>query len=480
MRLQKILDKIKYSDIVNFEDKEIFGASNNSSQIQENFIFFAVKGSTFDGIRFIDDAVKNGSRVVFHESDIQNFVNNVTYVRVPNLRSFETTVSSEIFDNPQKKLKFIGITGTNGKTSTAYIIWKALNKSGRKCGLIGTVLYHDGKKEFTPTHTTPDSFVLNKYFSSMVDNGCEFCVMEVSSHSLVMNRVDHIKFDISLFTNLTQDHLDFHKSMEEYGKAKSILFDSLTKDNGSIVYDCKSSNLNLVISEDKSNHFIINRDEFLKIENYKQTRNGIEITFSGKLNFTLKSNLFGLFQVNNISLGVSVLYLLNYSEKEIASLVNTTTSIPGRMEKCDLNNPLVFIDYAHTPDALDKLLNSVKDIPHGKIISVFGCGGNRDRLKRPLMGKIASENSDITIITSDNPRNENPEEIIDEIFTGISNNFETIRESDRKKAIQLAIKLARPDDLIVIAGKGHENYQEIKGVKYPFSDKEIVEELCLK
>ena len=474
MKLSLLLEKIKYFDIKNFTEREITHVISDSREKFKNSLFIAVKGLTNDGADYADKAVFSGAVAVIYETQIKKMLPDIVYIKVENTRQIQSLVAGLVYDEPSKKLNLAGITGTNGKTSTAYIYRHILTHNNIKCGLLGTTEYDLCKRKFTPDRTTPDAVYLQRYFKEITDSGAKHAVMEVSSHALSLNRVEDVFFDSAVFTNLTQDHLDFHKSMDEYAKAKSALFSDHLKKEG----------LSVINSDDVYSGMIRNSARYsirtfsekdpgadLAVKSIEYNHAGMEIVYGfGESLFSVRTNITGRFQAMNIAGAVLLAMNAGIETEDIIRAFKKPLFIPGRMEKVYDDKFSVIIDYAHTPDALERTLKTINEFKKAKLITVFGCGGNRDHEKRPLMGNISASLSDLTIITNDNPRDEIPESIIKEIESGIkSGKYEII--SDRASAIKKAIEYAGEDDVVLIAGKGHEDYQEIKGVKYTFSDK---------
>jgi len=404
----------------------------------------------------------------------------ITYIKVENSRIIQSAVAGSVYSEPARKLNLTGITGTNGKTSTAYIYRHILQQNKIRCCLLGTTEYDLGRRYFIPSRTTPDAVFLQRYFKEIADSGIKHAVMEVSSHALSLNRVEDIMFDRAVFTNLTQDHLDFHKTMGEYADAKSTLFSKHLKQGGLSVINIDDPHSGIFINA--AGYKVMTFSESgkaadLMIKKVSYYDEGMEIAYlCGNTEFAVKTNLNGRFQAFNSAAAILCALDLGLKAEDIVEAFKTPVYIPGRMEKVYDNKFQIIIDYAHTPDALERAIRTIREFKTGKLITVFGCGGNRDREKRPVMGRISSENSDLTIVTSDNPRDEDPDSIIKEITAGItSGSFEI--ESDRITAIKRSIELAEKGDVVLIAGKGHENYQEIKGVKYPYSDADVIKNL---
>ena len=466
-------------------DIDINSIEEDSRKIKKGDLFFAIKGFALDGMDYIDDAIKNGSKaiVVSADSDFKSLKlpEDVTLIVVPDVRKAMAIAASNFYNNPSEKFKLVGVTGTKGKTTTTYMIKEICEKQGYKVGLIGTIEnYIAGKSLGNSERTTPGSIELQRMFSEMVEAKCDVVVMEVSSQSLKLDRVYGVDFDIGVFTNLSEDHISSseHKDMNDYFETKCKLFDI-----------CKIGFAN---SDDIYTHKLLKRDTKAEIitygiDNYSNIlAKDITITNSyvdfkirmGERNERVKTGIPGRFSVYNSLAAIAVTQKLGCSTENIKeALLNVR--VPGRSELVDNKKDLtIMIDYAHTPDSLENILLAVKSYTRGRVICVFGCGGNRDKAKRPNMGEVAGRVADFTIITTDNPRDEEPEKIINEIEVGIKKtkgNYKII--VDRKEAIAEAIKMANKTDIIVIAGKGHELYQEIKGVKYPFDERIIVKDI---
>ena len=466
-------------------DVEVSRVQYDSRKIQMGDCFVAIKGGGSDGHLFIQKAVSSGAKVLVMERDDaipDSFAmhNGVIKVVVPDSRKALAKISANYHGNPSRTLEMVGVTGTNGKTTTTHLIKSILEAAGKKVGLIGTIEYKVGKEVLSATHTTPESLELNELLALMAERGCSSVSMEVSSHALHQSRVHGLKYDVAVFTNLSQDHLDYHGTMEEYFKAKQSLFEMKPTWVVSNIDDewgnriAKSAVGNRMTYGTGMSADVRPSATDLSIDGTKlQLLHANETT-------SISSGLVGRFNVYNIMAAFSTGLALGISKPDIRRGLEDLKNVKGRFER--VTSPKgwsAIIDYAHTPDALEKCLRALHDVMpknnRGRIFTVFGAGGDRDRTKRPLMGKIASELSDVTIVTSDNPRTEDPEKIIDEIFTGIENRSHVKRETDRKKAIQYAAETAGPRDVILVAGKGHEEYQVIGKEKIHFSDREVVE-----
>ena len=477
MILQKLLEKVDYKVIQGNLNVDVKGISYDSRHTKNEDVFFCIKGFKREGHKFANDAIRKGAKVVVCEEDIQIYNKQTTVIKVEETRKALAIVSATFYNNPCEKMKMIGVTGTNGKTTTTFMIKKILEQEGFKVGLVGTISNHIGNIIIPSERTTPESLDLHKLFSEMVEKNCQYCVMEVSSHSLALDRVYGIKFDIGIFTNLTRDHLDFHKTFENYYKAKLRLFKKSSisiiniDDNYGKRIDNEISGLSFSYSVKEESDFRALNE---KCENEYST---YDIMIKNKCE-NIKVGLPGEFNIYN-SLGAVVASLfLGISIDSIKKGLRDVV-VSGRCEKIGnkYNLPYtIILDYAHTPDGLENILTTANKFKKNRLISVFGCGGDRDKVKRPQMGKIGTSLSDISIITSDNPRTEEPMSIIDDIIKDITEgNYEVIE--NRKDAIKRAIDLAEPGDVIVIAGKGHETYQQLKDGKIYFNEREIVDRI---
>jgi UDP-N-acetylmuramoyl-L-alanyl-D-glutamate--2,6-diaminopimelate ligase len=449
--------------IENFKDFIVEGIAYNSKEVKENYVFFAIKGEKFDGHNFVYEAINNGAKAIVVERKLDVEISQVV---VENSRIELSKISAKFYNYPSKNLFVIGITGTNGKTTTTYITYQALNILGDKTALFGTVINDLISRKEVPKLTTPESLDLQKYMFEIIKNEGKFLVMEVSSHSLALNRVDDVDFKIAGFTNLTIDHLDFHKTFENYREAKLKLFRMLNENAiGIINLDDENSSYFIDACKGKVITYGFYKNANIKGEIIENSKNGLKIKVFDKI--IENENFIGEFNAYNLLCSFSILNSIGFDIEKIIDALSQVKPPKGRLQK--IKN--VFIDYAHTPDALKRVLKTLKSVYNKKIILVFGAGGNRDQSKRPIMGKV-SEIADIIILTSDNPRDEEPIDIIRDIEKGI--NKAHIIEIDRKKAIELAISISNEDDVVLISGKGHETYQEIKGIKYHFDDEEVV------
>ena len=477
MKLQKLIEDIKGLKIKGSTDIEIQGIAYDSRKVESNYLFVCIKGSLADGHDYIEEAISRGAIALIVEKDVK--VKDITVVRVEKSREILPLIASKYYNNPTDTLKLIGITGTNGKTTTSYMIKSILESWNRKTGLIGTISIDLGNKKIESTNTTPESLDLQQILRNMLDNGAEYGVMEVSSHSLEFGRVNACKFHTGIFTNLTQDHLDFHKTIENYRKAKEKLF-YMTK------------NINIINIDDKEGKVIANNIKDIGIplltyginEKADIIAKDIKITDEGivfrlitpQYTTLIKSSIPGKFSVYNCLAAASIAYAEGIDDITICKGIEKVRYVPGRSEVIDIDKPYkIIIDYAHTPDGLENILSAIKHYVKGKIITVFGCGGDRDKTKRPLMGEIAGKLSDFCVITSDNPRTEDPFSIIDQIEEGIKKtNCSYICIESRREAIKYAMKLAKIGDIILLAGKGHETYQIRKDRTIDFDERKII------
>ena len=450
----------------------VSGITSHSREVKKNYLFFAVKGTRYDGHNFVKEAVQKGAYAVVVERPVEA---SVPIIIVENTRKALGFSANYFFGEPSRKLKVIGITGTNGKTTTTHIIEAILNESGRRAGLIGTIYYRLGNNILGEGRTTPDPILWHKTLREFLKMGAKYAVAEVSSHALDQYRIYSTKFRAVIFTNLTQDHLDYHGDMESYFESKKRLFTEYESDLKIINVDDPYGKR--LAREIKGEIITYGREGDLKILGFDTAFGGSRITieYKGK-QYSFETNLIGEFQAYNLA-GALAFALEEGIEETAIRKALKKINVPGRFEVVFNKKFAVIVDYAHTPDAIDNVLKTARKLARGRLISVYGAGGNRDREKRPLMGKAGEKWSDILVITSDNPRDEEPKEIIRDILKGIEDKTKVIVEPDRKKAIEIALKIAKEGDLVAVLGKGHETYQEIKGVKYPFSDSEVIKNL---
>ena len=460
---------------IDFGEREVSGITDNSNKITENCIFICIEGKRFDGHTKAAEALEKGAAAVVVQKDL-GLKNQIL---VENTRSAYAHICAAYYGHPERKIKIIGVTGTNGKTTSCFILKSILDEMGYKTGLIGTVKNIVGDKEYPAVLTTPDCYDLFGLFAEMVEYGCEYCVMEVSSQALDQRRVDGVHFDAAIFTNLTQDHLDYHGSFENYKAAKHMLFE-----NSSLaVINCDDEAAEGMVADTDCRvvTFSVNNDDCdYSAKNIRISSDGVKYELVSNENIgRVKFAVPGNFSVYN-SMGAAVCLIeMGMDFKAVLDALMLCVGVPGRMEVVPTNEDYtVIIDYAHTPDGLENVLNCVREITDGRVISVFGCGGDRDKTKRPIMGEIAARLSDITVITSDNPRSEDPEAIIEDITAGITKSYaKVIVDSDRKGAIRKALESAQAGDVVVLAGKGQETYQILASGKIHFDEREVVAEI---
>lgn len=486
VKLENLISNLSIVQLAGeIERKDIVSIAYDSRKVVKNSIFVAIKGFNFDGHNFIMEAIANGATAIVLEDDskVSNdylIHQNVTKILVKDSRKALALLSKNFFNNPSEKIKVIGVTGTNGKTSTAYFIKSIFDYAGFKTGLIGTINNYIGDEIIPAEITTPESLEFNQLLSLMINKGCEYCVTEVSSHSLQLERVYGINFKAGIFTNLTQDHLDFHFTMENYFAAKKKLFDSLGENSIAIVnIDNEYGKKIIADTKSKIKFYGMSEESDVQILNYQISFD--EIRFLMKINnqtMDFTANITGTFNVYNLAAAIATCVEMGVDINLNKEAINNLKKVSGRFEVIGNYPVKVIVDYAHTHDALKNVLNTIREILRenkstNKIITVFGAGGNRDRTKRPKMGKVVEELSDVAIITADNPRNEDLSQINNEILSGMDKNKEFYVIEDRGEAIRKAISIANDGDIVLIAGKGHEPYQLVKNERIPFDDREF-------
>lgn len=480
MKLQKILDGIEFKLVKGDLDIEIKDINYDSRDIKKDNLFIAVSGFKVDGHDFIDSAVKNGASAVIIEKNLNFYYPGVSYIKVENSRREMAAAANNFFNKPLRYIDLIGITGTNGKTTTAFLLYNILKEAGIKTALFGTIKNVIANQELSAKRTTPESLDLYRYFSEMVKKDVKYAVMEVSSHALDLYRVEHMKFALAVFTNLSSEHLDYHKTMDNYKKAKSKLF-SQVKNNGFSVLNFDDKSFNFMLSKSNGENYTYSLDDHnsdLFVEDYRLTKHGISYKTIGLFeeNFDLK--LGGLFNIYNSLAAVLSSYLLGIKKYIAAEALRNIDGVPGRFELINEGQDYqVIVDYAHTPDGMKNVLEAVENIKNARLIVLFGCGGDRDRSKRPLMAELAEEYADFVIVTNDNPRSEEAEKIFSEIKKGFSFDFKDYKIiSDRRQAINQAISMAKKDDIVLLLGRGHEKYQIIKDKKIELDDRVVARE----
>jgi UDP-N-acetylmuramoyl-L-alanyl-D-glutamate--2,6-diaminopimelate ligase len=480
MRLNELLKNVETLNIVGDVDVEITGVNIDSRRIEKGHLFVAIPGTVTDGHKFIPKAIELGATAVLCEKIPEEQTPEVTYVQVASTEDAVGKAATLFYGDPSRKLKLVGVTGTNGKTTIATLLYNMFRKFGHKCGLLSTVCNYIEGEAIPADHTTPDPIELNRLLAQMVDAGCEYAFMECSSHAIAQKRIGGLKFAGGLFTNLTRDHLDYHKTFENYRDAKKAFFDGLDKDAFAIT------------NADDKNGMVMVQNCKAQIKTYSTRTMAdfkakiIECHFEGMyLDINGKEvgvQFIGKFNVSNLLAVYGAAVMLGKKPEDILLILSTLKSVNGRLEP--IHSPegyTAIVDYAHTPDALENVLNAIHEVLNGKgkVITVCGAGGNRDKGKRPIMAQEAVKQSDKVIITSDNPRFEEPQDIINDMLAGLDQKQmkKVLSIVDRREAIRTACMLAEKGDVILIAGKGHEDYQEIKGVKHHFDDKEVVKEI---
>jgi UDP-N-acetylmuramoyl-L-alanyl-D-glutamate--2,6-diaminopimelate ligase len=482
MELTKLLNSVHAIQVTGeTQRKDVSSIEYDSRKIKKNDVFVAIKGFKTDGHKFIPDVInKRAAAIVVEDNNVVPdeliIHSGVAKILVKNSRKALAELSKGLYKDPSSRLKLIGITGTNGKTTTTYILKHILQNAGNKTGLIGTIANYIGETKIDSKLTTPESNDLNEFLSEMVNQHCSYAVMEVSSHSLVLERVYGLDFATGIFTNITSDHLDFHKTFDEYFNAKKILFDSLSSNSFALINaDDKSSDKIVKNCKARIIKYGTSESSDYKIRNISYDLNGTNFTVTHQgFDYNIQTTLIGTFNAFNATAAFATAHSLGIEKSAIVESIKSAPQVSGRFEVIGKGSKKVIVDYSHTADSLEKALQATREIVKNnfEVVTVFGCGGDRDRTKRPEMGKIASELSDKVIITSDNPRTEDPLKIIAEIEKGISKKNYSITEN-REEAIREAIEKSNTNAVILIAGKGHENYQEINGARNHFSDQEV-------
>lgn len=475
--LSELIKGTKTLKIVGELDKSISGVNIDSRQIKPNQLFFAVKGTQIDGHTFIGKAIELGATAIVLEDLPEKLNKDVTYIQVENTEQIVGEIATRFYGNPTKKLKLVGVTGTNGKTTIATVLYNMFRAMGHKVGLLSTVVNYIDDKAIPATHTTPQPVQLNEMLAQMVDAGCEYVFMEVSSHSIVQNRIGGLNFVGGIFTNITRDHLDYHKTFDNYLKAKKQFFDNLPSDAFAITnLDDKNGLVMLQNTKATKKTYSIQQSADFKAKIIESHFEGMYLEINNK---EVGVNFIGKFNVSNLLAVYGTAIMLGKGVDETLVALSSMHPVSGRFES--ITSPKGFtaiVDYAHTPDALDNVLKAIHGVLEGKgnVITVCGAGGNRDKGKRPLMAQEAVRQSDKVIITSDNPRFEKPEDIINDMLAGLDSEQmkKVITIVDRREAIKTACMLAQKGDVVLVAGKGHEDYQDVAGVKHHFDDKEEI------
>lgn len=481
MRLSELLRETQCTRMVlPKEEVDIRGINIDSRLVKDGDVFIAVRGTQTDGHQYISTAEEKGAVAIVCEKIPEKQSPNIAYITFPNAQDVVGKLATSFYGNPSQKLKLVGVTGTNGKTTIATLLYELFRKMGHRCGLLSTVCNYIDGTPYPSTHTTPDAISLNRLLAQMVEAGCEYAFMEVSSHALAQQRVGGLEFAGGIFTNLTRDHMDFHENMENYLKAKKSFFDNLPR------------NAFAITNLDDKNGPVMVQNCHADIRSYSTRTlcdfrarlvethlDGMLLEFNNREFATL---LTGRFNISNLLAIYGAAVELGKEPEEVLRIISTLKPVSGRFETLHSAEGFsAIVDYAHTPDAIKNVLGTVNDVLRGKgnIITVIGAGGNRDKGKRPIMAVEAAKGSQRVILTSDNPRNEDPQEIINDMLAGLDSEQRkrTIAIVDRKEAIRTACAFAQKGDVIVVAGKGHENYQEVQGVKHHFDDKEVLKEI---
>ena len=480
MKLIELLKNVEVLNTFGETEVEITGVNIDSRRIEAGHLFVAIPGTQTDGHKFIPKAIELGAAAILCERMPEEHAEGVTYVVVESTESVVGIVATHFFGDPSRKLKLVGVTGTNGKTTIATLLYNMFRKFGHKCGLLSTVCNYIEDEAIPADHTTPDPIELNRLLAKMVEAGCEYAFMECSSHAIAQKRIGGLKFAGGLFTNLTRDHLDYHKTVENYRDAKKAFFDGLEKDAFAITNADDKNGLYMVQNtKAQVKTYSIRSMADFKAKIIECHFEGMYLDINGK---EVGVQFIGKFNVSNLLAVYGAAVMLGKQPEDILVILSTLKSVSGRLEP--IHSPegyTAIVDYAHTPDALENVLNTINEVLNGKgkVITVCGAGGNRDKGKRPIMAQTAVKLSDKVIITSDNPRFEEPQDIINDMLAGLDNKQmkKVVSIVDRKEAIRTACMMAEKGDVILIAGKGHEDYQEIKGVKHHFDDREIVREI---
>lgn len=481
MKLSELLKYVKPITIIGDSETEITGVNIDSRKVEKGHLFVAIKGTQTDGHHFIPKALELGAVAVLCEDVPEEHLQGVTYVQVDSTEEVVGAVATVFYGEPSLKLKLVGVTGTNGKTTIATLLYNMFRKFGHKCGLLSTVCNYIEGEAIPADHTTPDPIELNRLLHLMVEAGCEYAFMECSSHAIAQKRIGGLRFVGGLFTNLTRDHLDYHKIFENYRDAKKAFFDALPKDAFAITNaDDKNGSVMVQNTKAQVKTYSTRMMADFRARIVECHFEGMYLDINGR---EVGVQFIGKFNVSNLLAVYGAAVMLGKSPEDILIVLSTLKSVAGRLEPIRSQEGVTaVVDYAHTPDALENVLNAIHEVlegKQGKVITVCGAGGNRDKGKRPLMAQEAVKQSDRVIITSDNPRNEKPQDIINDMLAGLTlqQMKKVVSIVDRREAIRTACMMATRGDVVLIAGKGHEDYQEIKGVKHHFDDREVVRDI---
>ena len=480
MKLSELLKDIQPLSIIGNADVDVTGVNIDSRRVKDGHLFVAMKGTQVDGHKFIPKAIELGAKAILCEDLPEDKAEGITFVQVESTEDVVGKVATLFYGDPSKKLTLVGVTGTNGKTTIATLLYNMFRKFGYKCGLLSTVCNYIDREAIPADHTTPDPIELNALLSKMVEAGCQYAFMECSSHAIAQKRIGGLKFAGGLFTNLTRDHLDYHKTFENYRDAKKAFFDGLSKDAFAITNaDDKNGMVMVQNTKAKVKTYSVRQMADFRAKILELHFGGMYLEIDGR---EVGVQFIGKFNVSNLLAVYGAAVMLGKEPEDILVALSTLKSVNGRLEP--IQSPdgyTAIVDYAHTPDALENVLNAIHEVLNGKgnVITVCGAGGNRDKGKRPIMAQEAVKQSDKVIITSDNPRFEEPQDIINDMLAGLNAQQmkKVVSIVDRKEAIRTACMMAQKGDVILVAGKGHEDYQEIKGVKHHFDDKEVLREI---
>lgn len=481
MKLSELLKYVKPITIIGDLEAEITGVNIDSRKVEKGHLFVAIKGTQTDGHHFIPKALELGAVAVLCENVPEEHLQGVTYIQVDSTEEVVGSVATVFYGEPSLKLKLVGVTGTNGKTTIVTLLYNMFRKFGHKCGLLSTVCNYIEEEAIPADHTTPDPIELNRLLHLMVEAGCEYAFMECSSHAIAQKRIGGLKFAGGLFTNLTRDHLDYHKTFENYRDAKKAFFDALPKDAFAITNaDDKNGSVMVQNTKAQVKTYSTRMMADFRARIVECHFEGMYLDINGR---EVGVQFIGKFNVSNLLAVYGAAVMLDKNPEDILIVLSTLKSVAGRLEPIRSQEGVTaVVDYAHTPDALENVLNAIHEVlegKQGKVITVCGAGGNRDKGKRPLMAQEAVKQSDRVIITSDNPRNEEPQDIINDMLAGLTSQQmkKVVSIVDRREAIRTACMMATRGDVVLIAGKGHEDYQEIKGVKHHFDDREVVRDI---
>ena len=478
MILKELLRGVTYTEKRGSAEIEIAGLTYDSRTAGEGYCFFAVAGTVVDGHNYIAKAVESGAKAVICQHIPDDVAEcDCTFVVVEDTNAAMGTIASNFYGNPSHELKVVGVTGTNGKTTIATLLYDLVQSMGYKAGLISTVVYKVGAREIVSTHTTPDAIRLNAMMREMVDEGCDYCFMECSSHAIVQQRIGGLRFVGGLFTNITHEHLDYHKTFAEYIRAKKSFFDALPKEAFALV-NADDRNGEVMLQNTKASRYTLSLQRMadFRAKVVEMMAEGMELRIDNK---EVWVQFLGRFNAYNLLTVYGAAVLLGFEKEEVLAHLSILRPVSGRFETVlAKDGTTAVVDFAHTPDALENIINTIDELRQSgqRLIVVCGCGGDRDKTKRPVMGGMAAKRADIAIFTSDNPRTEDPEQILREMEAGVESGDKYLKIVDRHEAIKTAVMLAEPRDIILLAGKGHEDYQIVGTEKLPFNDKEVVKE----